>query len=103
MTLINTKIVHCFGPNNSTDRRIILLVEMMPAHAWYPGEERESAMLVRGVDRYHHFNEDSRPDAEFSPKARAAWEAGIARRAKTTFRDSTLDQSKAYGGTRPVA
>lgn len=102
MAFINTKVVHCSGPNNGVDRRIMLLVEMMPANAWYPGERRESAMLVRGVDRYHNFDQDPRPDAEFSPAARAAWEASIARRAKTIFRNSHLAPSEAYGGTRPA-
>ncbi len=102
MALINTRVVHCSGPNNGLDRRIMLLVEMMPAHAWYPGEQRESAILVRGEDRHRHFDEDPRPDAEFSPRARAAWEASIARRAKTIFRNSRLVPSEAYGGTRPA-
>lgn len=102
MALINTKVVHCSGPNNGTDRRIMLLVEMMPTHAWYPGPQRESAMLVRGVDVHRNFDEDPRPDAEFSPRARAAWEETIGRRAKTIFRNSSLAPSEAYGGSRPA-
>jgi ectoine hydroxylase-related dioxygenase (phytanoyl-CoA dioxygenase family) len=100
MALINTKCVHSSGPNAGVDRRIMLLVEMMSTHAFYPGGERESAMLVRGADAHHNFDADPRPDAEFSPAARAAWEATIARRAKTIFRNSTLAPSEAYGGTR---
>jgi non-heme Fe2+,alpha-ketoglutarate-dependent halogenase len=101
MALINNKIVHSSGPNNGIDRRIMLLVEMMPTHAYYP-QRRESAMLVRGVDEYHNFDIDPRPDAEFSPDAQANWKRVIDIRAKAIFGNSHLAPSEAYGGTRPA-
>jgi non-heme Fe2+,alpha-ketoglutarate-dependent halogenase len=101
MALINNAIVHCSGPNTSNDRRIMVLVEMTPTKARHPGH-RESAMLVRGRDTHHHFDEDPRPDAEFSPAAQAAWKRVIDIRGKHIFAGSHLAPSEAYGGVRPA-
>jgi len=100
MALINNKIVHCSGPNLSTDRRIMCLVEMIPTHAARDDGRADTAMLVRGKDEYHNFEEDPRPSAEFSPEAQAAWKHAIDIRAKIIFKDSTLAPSEAYGGVR---
>jgi len=101
IAIINNAIVHCSGPNVSRDRRIMLLVEMMPAHAYHVNF-RDSAMLVRGVDTHNNFDTDPRPDAEFSPTAQANWKRAIDRRAKIIFAGSRLAPSEAYGGTRPA-
>ncbi len=101
MAIINNAIVHCSGSNTSTDRRIMLLVEMMATHARHVNM-RDSAILVRGVDTYHNFDIDPRPDAEFSPTAQANWKRAIDRRAKIIFAGSHLAPSEAYGGTRPA-
>ncbi len=101
MAVINNAIIHCSGPNSGTDPRIMLLVEMMPTYA-RQNRFRDSAMLVRGVDTYGHFDADPRPDAEFSPAAQAAWKTAIDRRAKLIFAGSQLAPSEAYGGTRPA-
>lgn len=101
MALINHAIVHGSGPNTAVDRRIMLLVEMMPTRARLT-QRRDSAMLVRGADRYHHFDEDPRPVAEFSAEAQAAWKQAIDRRAKLIFAGSKLAPSEAYGGSRPA-
>jgi hypothetical protein len=101
IAIINNAIVHCSGTNNSTDRRIILLVEMMPTHARHVNM-RDSAILVRGVDTHNNFDADPRPDAEFSPTAQANWKRAIDRRAKIIFAGSRLAPSEAYGGTRPA-
>lgn len=101
MAVINNGIVHGSDPNNSTDRRIMLLVEMMPTRA-YQENHRDSAMLVRGVDEYHHFDADPRPAEECSPEALAAWKRVIDIRAKVIFGGSSLAPSEAYGGTRPA-
>jgi hypothetical protein len=101
MALINNAIVHASGPNTSRDRRIMVLVEMLPTHARHRGF-RDSAMLVRGVDEFNNFDEDPRPQAEFSPEAQAAWKRVIDIRAKLIFAGSQLSPSEAYGGTRPA-
>ena len=101
MALINNAIVHSSGTNTSTDRRIMLLVEMMATHAYHVNF-RDSALLVRGIDTHHNFDIDPRPDAEFSPAAQANWKQAIDRRAKIIFAGSQLAPSEAYGGTRPA-
>jgi len=101
MALINNAIVHSSAPNRARDRRMMVLVEMMPTQAVLEGS-RDSALLVRGVDEFHHFDADPRPEAEFSPAAQAAWKRVIDIRAKVIFSGSELSPSVAYGGTRPA-
>jgi non-heme Fe2+,alpha-ketoglutarate-dependent halogenase len=101
IALINNRVVHCSGPNNGTDRRIMVLVEIVPTHARRE-DGRDTALLVRGVDDYHHFEEDPRPAAEFSPEAQAAWKHAADIRGKIIFKNSKLAPSEAYGGTRPA-
>lgn len=101
MALINNAIVHSSGPNRSKDRRMMVLVEMVPTHASHQAF-RDSAMLVRGTDVFRNFDEEPRPEAEFSPAAQAAWKRAIDIRAKLIFAGSRLAPSEAYGGTRPA-
>lgn len=81
----NNAICHSSGPNRSDDRRIVFLIEYVPAHAWQHAP-RESAMLVRGVDRFHHFDVDPRPAEEMSPAARVAWRRKVEVQAEVLYR-----------------
>ena len=81
----NNAICHSSGPNVSRDRRIVFLIEYVPTHA-FQHEPRESAMLVRGVDRFHHFDVDPRPVQEMSPAARAAWRRKVEVQAQVLYR-----------------
>ena len=83
--LFNNAICHSSGPNRSDDRRIIFLIEYVPTHAWQR-EQRESAMLVRGVDRFRNFDVDPRPAQEMSPAAQAAWQRKVEVQAKVLYR-----------------
>ena len=83
----NNAICHSSGPNVSCDRRIVFLIEYVPTHA-FQHEPRESAMLVRGVDRFHHFDVDPRPAEEMSPAARAAWRRKVEVQAEVLYRDA---------------
>ncbi len=83
--LFNNAICHSSGPNRGDDRRIIFLIEYVPTHAWQH-EPRESAMLVRGVDRFGHFDVDPRPAQEMSPAAQAAWRRKVEVQAKVLYR-----------------
>ena len=82
---INNAICHSSGPNVSDDRRIVFLVEYVPTHAWQH-EPRESAMLVRGVDRFRHFDVDPRPVEEMGPAAREAWQRKVEVQAQVLYR-----------------
>ena len=59
---------------------------------------RQSAMLLRGVDTYGNFDDEPRPDAEWSPSALANWTRVVDARAKLIFEDSKIAPSEAYGG-----
>ena len=83
--LFNNAICHSSGPNRNDDRRIVFLIEYVPTHAWQHAP-RESAMLVRGVDRFRHFDVDPRPAQEMSPAARAAWRRKVQVQAEVLYR-----------------
>jgi hypothetical protein len=71
MVMFDNSIVHGSAPNEGPDRRILLLVEMVPT--WPTCEFRESAMLVRVSRRLRQFRtEEPRPDgdAHRAPRSR---------------------------------
>ena len=47
-----------------------------------------------------NFDDEPRPDGEWSPTALANWSACTNRRASLIFADSQIGPSEAYGGTR---
>jgi len=83
------------------DRRFLLLVEMFPTWA-KPPRVRQPAMLLRGTDTTGNFDDEPRPDAEWSETALANWAAVVNSRAKLIFEDSRIGPSEAYGGKRPA-
>jgi hypothetical protein len=78
--------------------RFLLLVEMLPTWA-APPRVRQSTMLVRGVDTYGNFDDEPRPDGEWTPAALAGWSRIVEKRARLIFEDSRIGPSEAYGGT----
>ena len=85
VVFFNNAICHSSGLNRGDDRRIVFLIEFVPTHAWQHAP-RESAMLVRGVDRFRHFDVDPRPTGEMSPAARAAWQRKVEVQAQVLYR-----------------
>jgi ectoine hydroxylase-related dioxygenase (phytanoyl-CoA dioxygenase family) len=79
MSLHHTHLIHRSGPNLSNDRRIGFGISYIPTSAICRANERQSAMLVRGVDRYGHFDDETRPMAEYGEAERAAHAAAVAR------------------------
>ncbi|MCC7274971.1 MAG: phytanoyl-CoA dioxygenase family protein [Alphaproteobacteria bacterium] len=102
IALFDHGIIHGSRPNLGPDRRIMILIEMMPTSA-YLVRGQESATLVRGRDAYGHFAGERRPTAEFGPEEIAAWHAAVGMRAKNIFADSKLPVSEAYGGGKATA
>jgi non-haem Fe2+, alpha-ketoglutarate-dependent halogenase len=101
MVMFDNSLIHSSGTNAGPDRRFLLLVEMHPTWAT-PPRARQSTMLVRGVDAYGNFDDEPRPDAEWSETALANWARVTDKRAKLIFADSVIGPSEAYGGTRPA-
>jgi hypothetical protein len=66
MSLHHGRVVHGSAPNHSDDRRIGLNVQYLPTHVRQVVGGRDSAVLVRGVDSYHHFDAERRPTSDFT-------------------------------------
>jgi non-haem Fe2+, alpha-ketoglutarate-dependent halogenase len=101
MVMFHNSLIHGSAVNHGPDPRFLLLVEMVPTWAT-PPKFRESALLVRGADAYGNFDDEPRPDAEFSDTALANWQRVVDARAKRLFHDSRYAPSEAYGGNRPA-
>lgn len=87
-SLHHVRIFHGSDPNNSPIRRTGFAIRYIPTRLRQIGEERTSAFLVRGEDRYGHFAPEPIPAFDDDP-------AGIA------FHAETIDRTFAvfYKGT----
>jgi ectoine hydroxylase-related dioxygenase (phytanoyl-CoA dioxygenase family) len=94
MSLHHVRMVHGSPPNRSADRRIGLAIRYIPTYVKQLAGE-DSALLVRGVDEYHHFAPERAPTSDLSPEALAQHAEVKARSAKILYRDTgrsaTLD------------
>ncbi len=72
VSLHHVLVVHGSRPNVSSDRRIGIAFRYLPTHVRQTVGIRESAMLVRGVDEYGHFDLEPRPQSDFDEAALAA-------------------------------
>jgi len=76
MSLHHVRLIHGSDPNPSDDRRIGFAIRYIPTYVRQVAGSHDSAMLVRGEDRYRHFEHEQRPDADMSPAA-VAYHAAI--------------------------
>jgi hypothetical protein len=67
MSLHHVRLVHGSAPNPSFDRRIGFAVRYIPTHLRQL-EGEDSATLVRGEDRFHHFEHEPRPKIDMDPE-----------------------------------
>jgi len=79
LSLHHTHLIHRSGPNVSSDRRIGFGISYIPTSARCRSPVRQAAALVRGVDRYGHFDDECRPQVDFGPEERAYHEVAVAR------------------------
>jgi hypothetical protein len=91
-SLHHTHLLHNSRPNLSADRRIGLGISYVPTHVRCTSGTRLTAMLVRGTDRYGHFDDEPRPRVDFGAAERAAHADAVAR-----FRASNAEQTRRYG------
>ena len=68
-SLHHVRIVHGSDPNNADYRRLGFAIRYVPTYLKQIAGPRDSAMLVRGVDSYHHFDYEPRPRADLDPDA----------------------------------
>jgi non-heme Fe2+,alpha-ketoglutarate-dependent halogenase len=78
---------HRSGPNTSNHRRIGLGLNYIPTNVKPSGSITQAAMLVRGVDQYHHFEDAAWPKTELDREAIATHE-----RAMSLYRDAYLEE-----------
>ncbi len=82
---------HRSGPNTAGHRRIGLGLNYIPTHVRPSGTTKHAALLVRGVDRYHHFEQASWPEGELDAKAVATHD-----RAMALYRDAYLEEEACH-------
>ena len=68
---------HRSGPNGADHRRIGLGLNYIPTHVRPAGSVKPAAMLVRGVDRYAHFEPVGAPKAELDAEAVAVHDRAV--------------------------
>jgi non-heme Fe2+,alpha-ketoglutarate-dependent halogenase len=85
-SLHHVLLVHGSAPNRSEDRRIGFAIRYIPTHIRQIAGATDSATLVRGVDRYSHFEHEPRPAAECDAAALAAHAAATARQQQVLYR-----------------
>ena len=94
-SLHHVLLFHGSAPNRSGDRRIGFAIRYIPTHVRQTAGERDSATLVRGVDEFHHFEQEPAPDADCSEAARAAHAAITRQQIKVLYRGTGRSQYRA--------
>jgi hypothetical protein len=94
MSLHHGRVIHGSAANRSTDRRIGLAINYLPPHVKQVVGSRDSAMLVRGVDHYNHFDADQRPTMDFTPQEMTDFQTALARR-RSKFLYEGVDEKRA--------
>ena len=88
MSLHHVLIFHGSEPNTADYRRVGFAIRYIPTHVRQLNAPRESAMLVRGVDRYGYFDLESPPEADMHPDAVARHAAVVDRQLKILYAGS---------------
>jgi ectoine hydroxylase-related dioxygenase (phytanoyl-CoA dioxygenase family) len=71
MSLHHVRLVHGSEPNPSAKRRIGFAIRYLPTYVRQVVGMQDSATLVRGVDEYHNFQPEQRPESDLSEAALA--------------------------------
>ncbi len=94
MSLHHIKLVHGSEPNRSNDRRIGLAIRYIPTYVRQT-KVRDSAMLVRGPDKYPNFDYEPRPHADLDEAALAAHADAVARQVKALYQGTDKQEFRA--------
>jgi ectoine hydroxylase-related dioxygenase (phytanoyl-CoA dioxygenase family) len=94
MSLHHVLLAHGSGPNTTGDRRIGYAVRYIPPHVRQL-KVRDSAMLVRGRDKYGHFDPEPAPRADLDAAALAAHRDAVERSAKALYSGTDRTQFRA--------
>lgn len=69
MSLHHVLIFHGSERNDSDMRRVGFAIRYVPTHVSQSSSIRESALLVRGVDEFNHFDHEVSPESDMHPDA----------------------------------
>lgn len=95
MSLHHVKLVHGSEPNRSNDRRIGFVIRYVPTRVRQVVGRTDSATLVRGVDRYGHFEPERRPAADLEPAALAHYREVMDRLNRVLYRGTEKAEARA--------
>ena len=89
ISLHHVRVVHGSPANPSNDRRIGFAIRYIPTSvAQVAGDD--SATLVRGVDRFHHFEHEPRPTVDMDPAFVQLHKNVTDRNAKILYRGTSV-------------
>ena len=88
VSLHNVRLAHASGPNRSADRRIGVSLHYIPTRSKQLVGEWDSAALVRGEDRFHHFEATPVPRHDMDPEAVAFHEKASNAVREILFKDA---------------
>jgi hypothetical protein len=86
MSLHHVLIVHGSEPNRADWPRIGFAIRYVPTHVRQLSGEKDSALLVRGEDRFHHFEHETPPAGDLHPDAVARHKAILDRQLAILYR-----------------
>jgi hypothetical protein len=98
MSLHHVKIFHGSRHNASADRRLGFAIRYLPPHMRQQAGAADSATLVRGEDRYGHFEPEPAPAYDLAPEALAYHRAVRERRVAILMRDAAQPSRAAHTG-----
>jgi non-heme Fe2+,alpha-ketoglutarate-dependent halogenase len=90
-SLHHTHLIHRSGANQTDNRRIGLGISYIPTDVRCTSKTRLSAMMVRGVDEYGHFDDEPRPQVDFGAAEQAFHHDSMAR-----YKESNDEQAAKY-------
>jgi len=94
LSLHHIKLVHGSAPNRSDDRRIGLAIRYIPTHVRQT-KRRDSAMLVRGIDAFGHFDLEPRPRHDLDEAALAAHRDAVERKVAVMYEGTSKREFRA--------
>jgi non-heme Fe2+,alpha-ketoglutarate-dependent halogenase len=92
MSLHHVLMFHSSPPNRSADRRIGFAIRYLPTRVRQVAGQGDSALLVRGVDEYCHFEPEVPPARDLEPEALARHAAITKRQAQILYRGTGIQQ-----------
>ncbi|MCS6779965.1 MAG: phytanoyl-CoA dioxygenase family protein [Geminicoccaceae bacterium] len=95
MSLHHVKLIHGSEANRSDDRRIGFVIRYIPTYVRQVVGRTDSATLVRGTDRYGHFEPEERPAADLDPAAIAHYDEVMDRLNRVLYRGTEKAKEQA--------